>query len=1673
MWNAFYTLFLLKIFVNCHEFDKNADYTFISTTHHTLNEEYIKVEKNSSRLNRCYNPETESHVHCYPEFTNAAFGINIIATNTCGEGNTTYFCRQTPYGGSAYGATFCDKCDKSYERKHTVEYINDVTKYDLTWWQSDTLLDADIQYPNSVNITLKLGKSFTITYIDITFQSSRPESFTILKKTHLNSSWIPYQYYSASCEKTYKIPSNDYIKENEKMRALCDDKNSDISPLTNGNVVFAVLDQYHKTTPFEENSDIQEWVTATDILIKLDRMNTFGDEIYTDRNVLKTYFYAISDISIGGRCNCNGHAGDCIISSGENVENRMVCRCQHYTSGIDCEKCLDFYNDRPWAPGTSTDANICYPCNCNNFSDRCYFDQDLYDSTGHGGHCINCRYNTIGINCHLCKPNYYRSNVSDLSSLCVACKCDPMGSIHEQCDDNGKCSCKIGVTGNVCNECLPNFYNINMNGCENCDCNKNGTRNSSRRCRSDSGLCDCKFYVEGRKCNSCMPGYFNLERKNEHGCLACFCYGHSSKCETDTEYFYHSIESHFTKDSHVWIGLDRHNSKINVNHDKKEGFIMIRVGYVQPVYYSLPDSYLGNQLNSYGEYLNFSLYISPTSQPIVVSRDDIIIESKYHNLKVSCELSAQENKPPNLGGHIENYSFQLINNIDSLGGQFKLNWYPNLNSYNFYKLLSNISSIKIRGSYSMSGHSKLYKISLGSGVYMGNIANSTEMKSVTHIQKCICLAGYIGKLCESPAEGYYRANKKLGSFSKSAKCRCNNHSDICNPETGECICNHNTKGFNCEQCSQHYYGDATEGLLNSCLECPCPHNGNCILQNPNDESSELICVNCRIGHVGKRCDQCIDGYYMDSSIGSREYPACKKCICNNNIDLRHIGNCDDKTGECLKCVNHTFGKDCQYCKKGYYGNARKDNFSKDKCKECQCNEYGSLNEICDNVSGQCECKKNITSRKCDICIENNWDLFSGKGCKSCMCHRVGSLNEQCDIKTGECFCLQGVKGVKCDKCIENHFKFSDLGCSECKCDKYGSIDLQCHLKTGKCNCKLNVEGKKCDRCIRNRYSLIEQCQPCPDCYKLVDESFKSIESSLKSFENGLNEISKNTVNKLANITNDDKYNILSNFNIIQLTLKEMNDEIIKRNWTKPINAEKYMTGMDEIKEKLNKMYYNDDLLLDAGYFDKKKALFNEKLKNFDQIDEKLNNFRTSINNLELEVDMIEKEQELNGKNFHNIENIVKNVRKEIEKVQRNYDAVKSRIDSIIRIIKENVDLLKVLSLGPQKYHMTNQNLLLQSYNNNKTLNHMIQLMDNIYREVDNVHTAGLKLSLKIDKIKLSFDEDLLDEKFLQILSKSEKKINQFNNIQNGVQVTLKDNFENQKSVNKTVNEILLVHGNFTSLVSQMDNVLMNYNNQTSKMEDKINETKKIYKSLKDYNKNFTDQQEIAKIEMKKIENIEEMLGMNYIMITNTNHKISEMTNVIDETTNNTNFIDQNAIFISEIMDRNNKKMESLQQNFTLFNKKLDKLMTDSSTTSEKFDRYMNNIKNNSIYLDEMLYKSNQYLWMIENNNIALSNTLLDIEEISKELDTLLNVLQYEQDTIKYQEMFDDILKKYKDNHIDDIYSDLADAKKKQLDSIYLATLSLITYHKSLDKLTKIHDNLPTKCYNNIDPESTN
>ncbi|XP_018430707.1 PREDICTED: laminin subunit gamma-1 [Nanorana parkeri] len=1004
---------------------------------------------------------------CMPEFVNAAFNATVVATNTCGSPPEEY-CVQTGVTGVTKSCHLCDSSQPHLE--HGADFLTDYNNQaDSTWWQSKSMLSG-IQYPHSINLTLHLGKAFDITYVRLKFHTSRPESFTLYKRTREDGPWIPYQYYSGSCENTYQKLNRGFIRTGEdEQQAQCTDEFSDISPLTGGNVAFSTLEGRPSAYNFDNSPVLQDWVTATDIRVTLNRLNTFGDEVFSDPKVLKSYYYAISDFAVGGRCKCNGHASECIY----NEVSKLVCNCKHNTFGVDCEKCSPFFNDRPWRRATSESANECLPCTCNGRAQECYFDPELYRSTGHGGHCTGCSDNTDGPNCERCRENYYRQNNDE---PCLACNCNPVGSLSTQCDNYGRCSCKPGVMGEKCDRCQPGFHSLTEAGCRPCACNPAG---STDECNVETGRCSCKDNVEGFNCERCKPGFFHMDSANTRGCTPCFCYGHSSVCSSAEGFTVSTIISTFETGTDSWVAQQRDGAEYPLTWVSESSSLSVTSESYFPVYFIAPSKFLGKQGLSYGQNLTFSFRVERRDTRL--SAEDLVLEGA--GLRVSVPLIAQGNSYPSESSL--QYVFRLHEATD-------YPWRPSVSPFEFQKMLQNLTAIKIRGTYSEKSAGFLEEVTLVTAQPgSGDLAPWVEV--------CSCPVGYIGQFCESCAPGYRRENPNLGPYSPCVLCTCNGHSDSCDPETGVCNCQHHTAGSHCEKCIEGFYGDSTVGSSSDCQSCPCPGGSSCAVV---PRTKEVVCTNCPLGTTGKRCELCDDGYFGDP-LGQNGAPRpCRACDCNTNIDPNAVGNCDRLTGECLKCIYNTAGFYCDRCRDGFYGNPLGPTPDQ-KCKACSCNSFGTVKSqsTCNQVTGQCECLPYVTERDCSACEPGYYNLQSGLGCEKCDCHPLGSTNGQCDIRTGQCECQPGISGQRCQQCEPNHFGFGPEGCKPCDCDPEGSLSLQCK-EDGRCECKDGFVGVRCDQCEENYFYNRSGpgCQECPACYRLVKDKVMEQREKLQELE---------------------------------------------------------------------------------------------------------------------------------------------------------------------------------------------------------------------------------------------------------------------------------------------------------------------------------------------------------------------------------------------------------------------------------------------------------------------------------------------------------------------------------------------------------------------------------------------
>uniref|UniRef100_A0A8C6NEI0 Usherin n=1 Tax=Melopsittacus undulatus TaxID=13146 RepID=A0A8C6NEI0_MELUD len=415
---------------------------------------------------------------------------------------------------------------------HPLYYIND-DDIGTTWISSVFANTADLDRGVSITIDLQNGQ-YQVFYIILQFFSPHPEAIRIERKKRDDLNWEDWQYFAKNCS-IFGMDNNGSLEKPDSVNCL---QLRSFTPYSRGNLTFSILTPEPNHRPgyndFYNTPSLQEFVKATQVRIHL-HGQYHTDESWVD---FRHRYYGINEITVSGRCNCHGHAGNC----DSTVEPyRCLCIKESYTEGNNCDRCLPLYNDKPFRPGDQVHAYNCRPCQCYSHAVSCHYDlamdpfpQEHY--RGSGGVCDNCQHNTAGRNCELCKDFYYRQAGADLSAIdvCKPCDCYATGTKNEslQCDSiGGQCNCKRHVTGRQCNQCQEGFYNLqqsNPDGCSPCNCNTSGTVNGDITCHQNSGQCKCKANVIGLRCDSCNFGFKALRYSNEDGCELCWCNSHGS-----------------------------------------------------------------------------------------------------------------------------------------------------------------------------------------------------------------------------------------------------------------------------------------------------------------------------------------------------------------------------------------------------------------------------------------------------------------------------------------------------------------------------------------------------------------------------------------------------------------------------------------------------------------------------------------------------------------------------------------------------------------------------------------------------------------------------------------------------------------------------------------------------------------------------------------------------------------------------------------------------------------------------------------------------------------------------------------------------------------------------------------------------------------------------------------
>ncbi|KPM03150.1 laminin subunit beta-1-like protein [Sarcoptes scabiei] len=854
------------------------------------------------------------------------------------------------------------------------------------------------------------------------------------------------------------------------------------------------------------------------------------------------------------KCECNNHASRChfdmaVYQASNNVSGGVCDDCQHNTMGVHCELCRpSFYRD----PNRRLDdPYVCQQCDCDPRGSKEEGNCDSYTNPALGleaGKC-SCKTNVEGRRCDHCKPGFW--NLHEINpDGCEACSCNQMGTVGNLgCNVNtGECVCKRNVIGRDCNQCAPHYYGLGADeeGCKFCDCDPGGSY--SPDCDQVTGQCRCRPHVTGRRCDTPESGHFipHLDHLTYEAEEAKTVRGSPIMTVRNYDERMFWTGTGFNRmPPDCGIEFDIDNVPTSKLYDVVVRYEPETSGRFNNAQLKIKRPY---RIDGYGPCANYSsnndvrtFSLSSGERSAII--DNVCLEKGVH---YQVELDTNQFERPIYNGESPSVlidSIVLIPKANDIPFLTDSPDNPQRQMYDFehrclnqyYRLNMNRGkdideycrkSLQSAGLYTFDGAHPCQCNPTGSiSTECETLGGACQCKPYVAPRTCDrCHVGYYGfgpdgcKACDchrigsldndcDPSTGQCNCRPETygrqcdecqpgyWNYPNCQRCDCNGLSDMCDSKNGTCIdCRDNTAGPHCEECAEGFYGDPLgrmTGTIVPCRPCPCPgveeygmsHAKTCQL---DPRTQDVIC-HCHQGYTGERCDRCDENYFGEPNQPGGQ---CVSCNCSGNVDISQSGNCNSKTGECLKCLYNTDGPNCEVCKPGFYGNALEHT-----CVECVCHHLGTdpRSAFCNQTTGQCSCLPNVEGLSCDRCADNHWNLVSQKGCEPCDCDPQGSLSMKCNEIDGQCHCKSTFGGRACDECLPNHYGNPRLQCKLCECNLAGSSSMQCHKVTGDCICIDGISGPKCDRCARGFTGMVPYCEGCGECF----ESWDNITNILK------------------------------------------------------------------------------------------------------------------------------------------------------------------------------------------------------------------------------------------------------------------------------------------------------------------------------------------------------------------------------------------------------------------------------------------------------------------------------------------------------------------------------------------------------------------------------------------------
>ncbi|XP_049885179.1 laminin subunit alpha [Pectinophora gossypiella] len=796
-----------------------------------------------------------------PPYFNLALGKKVTATATCGDEGPELYCKlvgaNADHDEHVIQGQVCDICDSTNEaKKHPPEYAVDGMG---TWWQSPPL-SRGMKY-NEVNLTIDLGQEFHVAYVFVRMGNSpRPGLWALEKSTDYGKTFKPWQYFSDSpqdCERYFGKESLQPITRDDSV--ICSTEYSKIVPLEGGEIPISLLTYRPSAYNYFNSSVLQEWTRATNVRLRLLRTKNLLGHLMSvarqDPTVTRRYFYSIKDISIGGRCMCNGHADTCGPTAPESESNILACSCQHNTCGPQCAQCCPGFEQKKWRISQNWNRFECEPCNCHNHTTECIYDPEVdekrlsLDIRGRyegGGVCQNCQHNTEGINCNKCKPTYYRPYGKQWGEIdvCQPCNCNLHYSTGNCGEEFGQCECRPEFNPPNCDSCAYGYFDYP--NCKPCTCNLNGTE--GEHCTPTDGVCPCKYNYDGKSCEMCRDGYYSPECKN---CECNLVGSASSVCD-----------------------------KVSGNCTCKSKYAGRTCNQCEAGYYNYPTC---KHCNCDTSGTQASICDDVTGQCICKegfggSRCDQCISGYYMEVRGRERLCVPCNCSPTGSTSTSCSADGKCNCLVNFGGKQCDQCSPGY--YKFPECLSCNCDVS------------------------GSLGSTCEDNG-----QCHCRPNFDGPKCDRCKEQFY-------NYPACEECNCDPRGVIATfsgcgsvPAGELCQCKDRVQGRICNDCKPLFWNLQEYNPL-GCEECNCHLAGTLGGLGACDTRSGQC--TCKL-HVGERaCDQCQDGFYR---LENNNVFGCTECDCDigGSID----NNCDKTTGQC-RCHSRVEGRRCDRPIRAHY-----------------------------------------------------------------------------------------------------------------------------------------------------------------------------------------------------------------------------------------------------------------------------------------------------------------------------------------------------------------------------------------------------------------------------------------------------------------------------------------------------------------------------------------------------------------------------------------------------------------------------------------------------------------------------------------------------------------------------------------------------------------------------------